>query len=682
MARLSPYPFAALVRRAFRELDRRQAIFDLPARAFFVGDPRKDLSVRVHGHAAATPFGPAAGPQSQLAQNIVLSWLGGGRIVELKTVQIDDELSIPRPCIDVQTVGYNVEWSQELRIDQSLEEYAKASMLVEMLAASGKLGPAPAAAPAIYDMSVGYDLAGIKSERVQAFIRGMLDARAVVERLRSQIPDEYREFRDLDFSSRLSDTLTLSTFHGCPSDEIEQIVEFLLRDVGLHVTIKLNPMLLGKTETRRLLHEALGYRGIRVPDSAFDRDTTWDQAVQFVDRLGRVAADVGLGVGVKFTNTLIVENHRTFFPAEQTEMYLSGPPLHVLAMHVVRRFRRQFGDRYPISFSGGIDRVNFADAVALGLVPVTVCTDLLRPGGYARARGYLQTLVERMDTVRAGNVGDFIIRAYDLGTAGLAKLGPLAGHVGQACRDALAGGTDLRPACGDEFYARWCSEVKRLNTEMYVERATTDPRYAEPNNRKTPRKIGRSLQLFDCISCDKCVPVCPNDANFTFVLPQSEIPIVKFRREGGAWQRWEEGTLRIEEKHQIGTFADFCNDCGNCDVFCPEDGGPYLVKPRLFGSRNAWDSAPTLDGFFLDRHEGRETVMGRFAGHEYRLQVSDGQVAYSGTAFAVTFAESDPEGTFAGDATAVVDLTYFQIMNALRKAILASSEVNYVTSLF
>ena len=121
MARLCPYPFAALVRRTFRELDRRQAIFDLPARAFFAGDPRKDLSVRVHGHAASTPFGPAAGPQSQLAQNIVLSWLGGGRIVELKTVQVDDELSIPRPCIDAQTIGYNIEWSQELKIEQSLE---------------------------------------------------------------------------------------------------------------------------------------------------------------------------------------------------------------------------------------------------------------------------------------------------------------------------------------------------------------------------------------------------------------------------------------------------------------------------------------------------------------------------------------------------------------------------------
>ena len=69
MARLRPYPFAALVRRMFRELDRRQAIFDLPTRAFFLGDPRHDLSARVHGRAASTPFGPAAGPQSQLAQN-------------------------------------------------------------------------------------------------------------------------------------------------------------------------------------------------------------------------------------------------------------------------------------------------------------------------------------------------------------------------------------------------------------------------------------------------------------------------------------------------------------------------------------------------------------------------------------------------------------------------------------
>src|SRR5512141_1609526 len=139
MARLRPYPFRALVRRMFRELDERQSIFDLPVRRFFTGAPANDLSVRVHGRVASTPFGPAAGPHSQLAQNIVLSWLAGGRVIELKTVQVNDHLTIPRPCIDVQTVGYNIEWSQELTLAESLDEYVKASMLIAILAHSGRI---------------------------------------------------------------------------------------------------------------------------------------------------------------------------------------------------------------------------------------------------------------------------------------------------------------------------------------------------------------------------------------------------------------------------------------------------------------------------------------------------------------------------------------------------------------
>ena len=87
-----------------------------------------------HGRRVPTPYGPAAGPHAQLAQNVALAWLGGARIIELKTVQIRDDLVIPRPCIDMQTVGYNVEWSQELKLEQSLEEYVKASLLVRMLA--------------------------------------------------------------------------------------------------------------------------------------------------------------------------------------------------------------------------------------------------------------------------------------------------------------------------------------------------------------------------------------------------------------------------------------------------------------------------------------------------------------------------------------------------------------------
>jgi len=88
-------------------------------------------------------------------QNIVLSWLGGSRIIELKTVQILDELKIPRPCIDIANVGYNVEWSQELKLEQSLREYVGAVMLIEILKASKLLGEDFSPGETVFDMSVG-----------------------------------------------------------------------------------------------------------------------------------------------------------------------------------------------------------------------------------------------------------------------------------------------------------------------------------------------------------------------------------------------------------------------------------------------------------------------------------------------------------------------------------------------
>ncbi len=57
-----------------------------------------------------------------------------------------------------------------------------------------------------------------------------------------------------------------------------------------------------------------------------------------------------------------------------------------------------------------------------------------------------------------------------------------------------------------------------------------DPRYGRERNATAPRKIGRHLQLFDCITCDICVPVCPNDANFTYRIEADEIPVVKVQQ--------------------------------------------------------------------------------------------------------------------------------------------------------
>ena len=678
---LAPYPFAALLRRAFRELETRNALFDLPARRFYRPSPRHDVSARFHGHRVATPFGPAAGPHTQLAQNIALAWAVGGRVIELKTVQVRDDLVIPRPCIDMQTVGYNVEWSQELRIEQSLEEYVKAAVLVRILAASGLL---PARdTEVVFDISVGYDLAGIRSGKVAGFIDGLLDASPVVDRLRAQIPPELARFRDLDFPSRLADTLTLSTFHGCPPDEIEHIVEHLVERHGLHCVVKLNPMLLGARDTRRLVNDVLGYHDIRVPESAFRRDTTWDQMCGLVERLGTFAARAGRGFGVKLTNTLIVENHRQVFPPSEREMYLSGPPLHVLAIEIARRFRAEFGDRYPLSFSAGIDAANFADGVALGFTPVTACTDLLKPGGYGRAAGYFAKLVERMEAVGATSLDDFVIRAYGLGLAALDALA-LDPARRRQCEGALAGRAQVRASVTDErLVEAWRSAAIRLNTEHYAERVASEPRYASRANSRPPRKIGRHLQLFDCITCDKCIPVCPNDALFGLVLPKGphrdEIAVLS----GGRWTVTSGETFTLEEPHQIATFADFCNDCGNCDVFCPEDGGPHVVKPRLFGSEATW-RASGGNGFFVDPTAPGLLVRARFGGREYTLEGTDaGAVRYSGPGFAVRFDPRDPAGTMAGDAPdgSAISLYFSRIMLLVREGLFAPGAVNYVSAL-
>ncbi len=645
MAELVPYPFAALASRMLRELTEQQRIFDLPRRKFFLGDRERSYSVGFHQHTAATPLGPAAGPHSQMAQNLVLAWLAGCRIFELKTVQIQDELEIPRPCIDMETVGYNVEWSQELKLEQSLDEYVKGAMLIRIL--EEVLPLEPGYRPAVFDMSVGYDLEGIKTERVQTFIRGMRDASHVVERLRGELSGELSKYRDLDYPTKLSDTLTLSTFHGCPPDEIERITDFLLES-GIHSIVKLNPMLLGPVEARRLLNEVMGYRDIHIPDSAFKRDTSWQQAVDFSGRLRDKARGLGLGFGVKFSNTLIVENHRRFFTPDNKEMYLSGPPLHVLAMNLVMRWRREFKTSIPISFSAGIDQKNFPDAVALGLVPVTVCSDLLKKGGYGRAAGYFMELERRMKAVGASDIPGFILSAYGK---------------------------------GDELDTPDPDAAALLNTEAYVSALESDPRYSAAQNSTPPKRIDSKLVLFDCVTCDICVPVCPNDANFTFTPPDSELPIVKVERDGESWNVKREGTVALKKRHQIATFADFCNECGNCDVFCPEEGAPYVLKPRFFGRRADYERFSDHDGFCIEVVDGTERVFGRFPEGEFVAEVEGGHARYAGNGFALRFDASDLEGTLEGEASGKVDLTFFFIMDLLRRSLLHSGEENYVAAL-
>ena len=675
MVQLAPVPFEVLVGRMLGELERKRSVFDLPAQRFVKAHPGRDLSIAVHHRRAATPFGPAAGPHTQMAQNIALAWLAGGRTIECKTVQVKDDIDVPRPCIDMETVGYNVEWSQELTIEQSLEEYVKGAMLIEMLKASG-VGAGLEAT--VFDMSVGYDLAGIRSAKVRGFLDGMMNASQVIERLRARIPAAYHSLRDLSFPTRISDTLTLSTFHGCPPSEIEAIVEHLVGEIGLDVTVKLNPTLLGRDEVGAILHDALGYHEIKPPDRAFAEDATWNDVTGMVERLGAFAAARGRSFGVKFCNTLVVENHKSFFPASEPLMYLSGPPLHPLAIALVARFRRAFGDRFPISFAGGVESTNFADVVGLGLAPVTACSDLLKPSGYRRGWIYISDLVKRMDAVGAKDIDAFVLHAHGQAEAALAELA-LPEAESAACRAALAAGSDLRAAAGEAFPA-WVSAARVLNAAAYAERVIADPYYSAAENATPPNKVGSSLVLFDCLTCDKCIPLCPNDANFVLPIPPGETPVERVTPGADGWAVEVIGSIKFAKPRQIATFADACNECGNCGVLCPEDGGPYLTKPLFFGSLAAWEAAPDHDGFVVEPTDGGVAMRGRFGGEVVAVEKRAARVRYSGAGFDLAFDPADVAATLSGAAAGPVDFTRLRMMLPMLDAVVAPEAMNYVSA--
>jgi putative selenate reductase len=180
----------------------------------------------------------------------------------------------------------------------------------------------------------------------------------------------------------------------------------------------------------------------------------------------------------------------------------------------------------------------------------------------------------------------------------------------------------------DEYVVKACAgggqdarEAALRNTPILVAKATADSRYKSEKNRATPRKIGSKLWLFDCINCDKCIPVCPNDANFSYEVPALRAVYTNYRVTKGAVVAEGGGAFETKKQHQIANFQDFCNDCGNCDVFCPEDGGPYVEKPRFFGSLDAWKELKQRDGFFVLREDDIDAVWGRVRGVEYHLEV-------------------------------------------------------------
>ena len=415
---MTPMSFEQLVEWVLQEKKKRGTVFGQHHAYRADGTHNRTM----FGRTLETPIGPAAGPHTQMTQNIVAAYYAGSRFFELKTVQIMDgeELAacINRPCIKADDEGYNCEWSTELTVPQAMEEYIKAWFLLKVIAKEFGLGDMNGFQ---FNVSVGYDLAGIQSPKVDTFLNSMKHAEdtEVFKHCKAYLLEhadwfEHVTTEDIEqIPPEICNSVTLSTLHGCPPQEIERIAMYLLTEKGFHTFVKCNPTLLGYEFARKTMDE-MGYDYIQFGDFHFKDDLQYEDAVPMLTRLMNTAKERNLEFGVKITNTFPVDVKQNELPSE--EMYMSGKSLYPLSISLAAKLAKEFDGRLRISYSGGADYYNIERIVDAGIWPVTVATTLLKPGGYQRLTQMAKLLdkenapFEKVDAESAGKLAEEAVK--------------------------------------------------------------------------------------------------------------------------------------------------------------------------------------------------------------------------------------------------------------------------------
>jgi len=521
--KFAPISMESLTKWIFTELEEKQSIFGIHDSLFFRPSESDKFKTEIYGNKLDTPFGVAAGPHSQMAQNIIVSWLCGGRFIELKTIQTLDELEVSKPCIDMQDVGYNVEWSQELKIKQSFDEYLRAWVLIHAL---HKKFNFPGETPGmIYSTSVGYNLEGILKPNVQWFLEKIRNAGGQLAEYIEIVSKYCPEVKNINIPSELSNNITLSTMHGCPPSEIGKIASYLIEELGFHTNVKLNPTLLGPVELRNIINNELGYRNIEIPDIAFEHDLKYPDALVILNDLQAKADKKGVIFGVKLSNTLEVVNKRNVFNKNEKMMYLSGRPLHGATVNLARKLSNELKGKILISYAGGADCFNVAELLRCGMKTITVSSDILRPGGYSRLVQYIENTNRAFNEIGASSTEDFIYKTAE----------KVSGKTVSQNNDSLI-------------------ESKLINLNQYADYVLSDPLLFRDTFERDHSKTSRGLGLFDCIKAP-CTDECPI---------QQKVPQYL---EKAAEHKIEEGVDIIREDNPIPTILGrSCNH--QCETTC------------------------------------------------------------------------------------------------------------------
>jgi len=131
-----------------------------------------------------------------------------------------------------------------------------------------------------------------------------------------------------------------------------------------------------------------------------------------------------------------------------------------------------------------------------------------------------------------------------------------------------------------------------------------------PNQNKAPAYDKKGLLYCDCQSvhepvrclecatiCHCCVDVCPNRANIA---------------------------IDVGGKSQIVHIDSMCNECGNCEVFCPYSSAPYKEKFTLFTCEEDFENSENPGFLPLDGEMFRIRLDGETKDHKESAKLPSG----------------------------------------------------------
>ncbi|MHA1886943.1 MAG: putative selenate reductase subunit YgfK, partial [Promethearchaeota archaeon] len=109
--------------------------------------------------------------------------------------------------------------------------------------------------------------------------------------------------------------------------------------------------------------------------------------------------------------------------------------------------------------------------------------------------------------------------------------------------------------------------------------------------------------------CNKCVEVCPNRANIAIFI----------------------NSEKFKDMNQILHIDGLCNECGNCETFCPYDGAPYKDKFTLFWKEEDM-AANKNNGFLVTDNK----IKLRYNSNLYDLLFNDGEITFTDLSVYIT----------------------------------------------